>query len=272
MKRAMAPARAALALAIVFSAEGAAAHETWLAPSRYSAAPGTSVRLDLTSGMSFPQLEGAIRPARVHRSGVRAGGLQAVLGPWTERDSSLAAMHGLSGPGLVAAWVELGPRDIRLDDEQVEEYFEEIGAGPALREQWNARRGRVPWDEVYTKHAKTFVRAGDASGDSSWREPVGMGVELVPRFSPAGARAGDSVAVLLLRSGRPEPGATVGLMQGPERRAFAVTDTNGIATFALGRPGPVLLFTVLLRPAGERWESDFSTLTFEARPREAAGR
>lgn len=255
---------AALALAALVP-DFAAAHETWLTPASFAVTPGARVRVALTSGMGFPKLESPIRPERVQRAGFRLGAAADSLGPWRADSVSLAASHAAPRAGLATAWVELGPRDIALADAQVEEYFAEIGADSTLRAQWAAREGRMPWKEFYTKHAKTFVAVGEATADSSWREPAGMGVELVPRFSPAAVRAGDVVSIVLLRDGRPVPNASVGILQGPAGRAFAHTNADGVASLTVTRPGPALFFTVLLRPAGEHWESDFSTLTVNAR-------
>lgn len=243
----------------------ARAHETWLAPAAHAVEPGTTLTLSLTSGMSFPKLESPIRPERVATSGVRLHGTLHALGPWRAQSTALATSTRLARTGIATAWVALHPKDIDLSDAKVEEYFAEIGADSALRARWAGMRGRHAWHETYTKHAKTFVAVGDAAADTSWREPVGLAVELVPLFAPDRVRAGDEVAVQLLKEGHAEAGAVVVLMQAHGDRAFATTDDAGVARLRAKLAGPALFATVLLRPtpAGTAWTSDFSTLTVD---------
>ncbi|MGH8173366.1 MAG: DUF4198 domain-containing protein, partial [Rhodanobacteraceae bacterium] len=118
---------------------------------------------------------------------------------------------------------------------------------------------------MYTKHAKTFVRIGDETGDESWKVPAGMRLEFIPLSDPTQLRVGDSLKVSLLRSGIPLPRTSVGLMiEGDAKRTFAVTDDTGVATIAIPRAGSALIYAVDLRPGPRRssWESDFATLTF----------
>jgi len=47
------------------------------------------------------------------------------------------------------------------------------------------------WREQYRKHAKAFLRVGEALGaPSSWREPVGLELEIVPEGDPHPASPG----------------------------------------------------------------------------------
>ena len=63
----------ALALVLVFTM-AASAHETWLAARLPSVSVGQMVHLDVTSGMSFPELDYAIRPERVNVASFRLAG------------------------------------------------------------------------------------------------------------------------------------------------------------------------------------------------------
>ena len=94
---------------------------------------------------------------------------------------------------MATVWLDLKPKDITLDDGQVAEYLDEIGATDELRSEWAVRKGRVPWKETYTKHAKSFVavRGGDGD-DRSWAEGVGSALEIVPATSPFAVEVGGS--------------------------------------------------------------------------------
>jgi twitching motility protein PilT len=55
------------------------------------------------------------------------------------------------------------------------------------------------------KHAKTYVRVGRRA-DSSWSEPLGLGLEIVPTADPTSLRAGSPLQVRLLKDGQPLAG------------------------------------------------------------------
>jgi uncharacterized GH25 family protein len=147
----------------------------------------------------------------------------------------------------------------------VEEYLREIGALETVGRLWRERRPARTWRETYRKHAKTFVQVGGAS-DSSWAEPVGLELEIVPEADPFELRSPARLPVRVLKSGRPLPGfALAAAAPGAERR-LSTTDAEGRASVLLDRPGPWLLAGTELRPRGDAWESDFTTLTLELRP------
>lgn len=257
----------AVILLAAFAGE-VSAREAWLIPSSFQVKTGEVLRFDLTSGLEFPKAGNVIQPTRIASAGLRLGSTRSGLSPWRTGTYALTASASLPTAGLACAWVELKPMDIQLTDAQVEPYFQQIGASAAVRAQWESRKRQGAWKERFAKHAKTFVAAGNAAEDLSWRDPVGMPFELVPLSSPVTMRAGESVKVRLLHGGRPEPNATVGLMQGSRPRVFFTTDADGLATFTLPSSGPALFFAVLLHPAdnADLWVSDFTTLSVNIRP------
>lgn len=251
--------RIATGVAAFLAAATATAHETWLIPARFDAAPSEVVSFDLTSGMDFPE-RGTPAPAdRIAQAVYRLGGT----------NGRLTLSQSFATSGIATVWVDLKPREIELNDAEVAEYLDEIGASDATRALWARRKGRVPWKETYTKHAKTFVAVGFVDGDRSWAEPAGDGFELVPLDNPLSARAGGRLAVRVLDRGEPLANAPVGLMvEGSKERIFRTTDPKGEATFPLPRAGAALLFAVDLRPSadGARWTSEFTTATFRILP------
>ena len=136
-----------------------------------------------------------------------------------------------------------------------------------LRQQWaNAKKPRH-WREEYTKHSKTFVRAGQPQADRSWAEPVGMRLEIVPEKDPTALRVGDELAVRVLKNGVPLPSYSVGLVSEENAKGqIQKTDPEGRAVFRLDRGGRWLVRVTELRKssrAGIDWESNFTTLTFQ---------
>lgn len=246
----------------------ASAHDTWLLARRASVPPGAVARLDLTSGMAFPALDYAIKPDRVSSARCRLNGKTFEMAR-SSAVKSLAFRVRLPHEGIATLWVELKPKALELTPKQVEEYFDDINAPAALRLSWKNAGGTKRWREIYTKHAKTFVKVGEAVADRSWAEPVGMALEIVPEKNPTTLRAGDDFPVRVLRNGFPLPNFSLGIVrEGNSLSEFQTTDAEGRVTFRLARSGKWLLRGTELRPSNKPetdWESDFSTLTIEAR-------
>ncbi len=245
------------------------AHDTWLLARSAAVAPGSAVSLDLTSGMAFPANETAIAPDRVARAAVRLAGKVADLQERRAGTASLQLTALLAEPGVAALWVELAPRSIDLEAEQVKEYLDEIGASEAVRRAWQETPEPRRWREVYAKHAKAYVRVGQPEGDRSWAEPVGMALEIVPEKDPTAVRPGGELPVRLLRNGVPLASFSMGLVgEGEAHGELRTTDGEGRASFPLARPGRWLLRATDVRRATKPdadWESDFTTMTFEVR-------
>jgi uncharacterized GH25 family protein len=154
-----------------------------------------------------------------------------------------------------------------MNRKQVQHYLDEIDAPTLLTQAWYAGKTAKPWREVYSKHAKTFVRVGRPKADRSWSEPVGLALEIVPEKDPTGLRVGDEFPVRVLKHGAPLVDFSLGIVrEGKTNRAFKRTDAAGRAVFKVSRAGKWLLRGTDLRSsnkAGTDWESDFTTLWFE---------
>lgn len=253
-------------LLIIGFASVAIAHDTWLIPDRFVVEPDSVVNLDLTSGMAFPALDTSIKPERIDRALCRLAGHSVEFTDYSPAPKSLLFKARLSESGIATIWVEVKPKSLELTTKQVEEYLDEIGAPDVIRRQWaNAKKLRR-WREIYTKHSKTFVRAGKAQTDNSWAEPVGMQLEIVPENDPTTLSVGDKLAVRVMKNRAPLPGISVGLVSAGEfKRRIYKTDSEGRATLRLDREGRCLVRVTELRKssrAGIDWESDFTTLTF----------
>ncbi len=253
----------------VLWAGAAAAHDTWLLPERFALPAGKTIVCELTSGMRFPRLESTIERDRVTRADVRQAGATTALAKRRSETRALAFLVPLGVPGVATVAVELKARALELTAPQVAEYLTEIGASESVRQAWRAAGGKR-WHETYTKHAKTFVRVGDEA-DRGWAEPSGLAFELVPDADPTTLTAGQSLAVRLLRDGKPLPGLAVGLVRGGEPQGeLKTTDADGRVVFHFAKRGRYLLRATDLRPdpqgpEGEAWSSDFTTLSLEVR-------
>jgi hypothetical protein len=252
------------ALLALVMAGPALAHDTWLQGPRLPIASGSNVIFELTSGGAFPSSEQAIDPGRIEREGIRVAGITRPFAGRSRGRKALRLVASLAVEGIAVAFVSLKPRALELKPAEVGEYLTEIGERERLFDEWE--RGKQRWRELYRKHAKTFLRVGQAGGDPArWREPVGLGLEIVPEQDPTLIRPGESLTVVVLASGRPMPGFALASSDGRERR-LQRTDAAGRATVWLDRPGRWLLAGTYLRKAegpDAAWESDFTTLTLQ---------
>jgi hypothetical protein len=259
-----------------------AAHDTWLMPVAGRVPVGGRASLDMTSAGRFPVAETAIRPDRIERAEARLGGTST---PLVTGSGSAKALRLVSAPlataGTATLFVTLRPRTLALKPDQVAHYLDEVGADSSVRAAY-ARSGGA-WTETYVKHAKSHVRVGDAV-DSSWREPVGQRLELVPQRDPVRLRAGGVLAVQVLRCMVPQPGQAVGWVRAGSRRSgMATADAEGVVRITLDRPGRWLVRATAIRPREQAmsaggceqatdpaapdaaWRSDFATLVLEVR-------
>jgi uncharacterized GH25 family protein len=257
-------AGAALAAACALAAP-AIAHDTWIAPESFRVAPGGSLVVVLTSGMAYPHLDHPPEAARLSEAKLRLLGQTADIPERERGEHALRLTAPARAAGLATLWIATKPVALTLEAAEVEEYLREIGATETAGKLWRQRRHPRSWRETYRKHAKTFVQVGSAS-DASWAEPAGLELEIVPEADPFALRAPARLTVRVLKRGRPLPGFAVATAaQGSERR-LVTTDAEGRAGVVLDRPGAWLLAGTEIRPKGEAWESDFTTLTLEVRP------
>jgi uncharacterized GH25 family protein len=240
----------------------ALAHDTWLLPSRFDAAPGGTIAAEATSAMAFPKPETGIKPERLAAKGIRLGGRTTDLEVAGATETVLQVRATADRQGIATLWVQTHPRTLDLKEAEVVHYLEEIGASDTVGAQWR-KSGRKPWRETYVKFAKTFVRVGDGARDRSWGEPVGHALEIVPDADPTARRVGERLTMRVLREGKPLPDQPVGVQAAGRDAVLLRTDSAGRLTIALDHPGAWLIKTTALRPAAREgeWDSQFATVT-----------
>jgi uncharacterized GH25 family protein len=238
------------------------AHDTWLLPAQYRVRPGESVVLELTSAMRFPEPESPPSPDRLAATGLRIGGSTRPLQPQQAAAKVLRLSAVAAAPGIATVWIESKPRDIDLKPEEVEHYLTEAGASD-VRDLW-IKNGRGPWRETYVKHAKSFLRVGEAGDDRSWSEPAGLALEIVPETDPTSLTPAQPFRLRVLEGGRPAVGLTVAAVAaGDEQPIVRTADADGRVNLPLSRPGQWLIKAIRIRPgeAPGTWRSRFTTLT-----------
>ncbi|MFQ5695721.1 MAG: DUF4198 domain-containing protein [Terriglobia bacterium] len=261
---------AGLILAGAGLAVALAAHDTWLVPATFRVVPGQAVRVALNTSEDFPTSEAAAAPDRIARFEVMTHtGREPVTGYQVEGQSLVAEVTPAAGLTLVAAVTK--PRLIVLEPEVFNTYISEEGlqqiVGARATRGESYREGR----ERYSKIAKLVLCAEETSGGRSYREPMGLRVEIVPLTEPCGLRAGDVLTVQVLFEGRPLAGVWVGAgtegSHGHRYPFWQKTDAEGRAIVPLSQRGPWFVRVLHMVAATEfedaQWQSWFSTLTFD---------
>jgi uncharacterized GH25 family protein len=248
-------------------ASTAAGHDTWLLPARFDLPAGGRIVLDLTSGMGFPTPGSSIQPNRLAATGLRIAGRKRPLDAGNPDKTALSLSVRTSGTGVATLWIATHPRTLTLTPAEVQEYLSEIGATADVESRW---RRQQRWRETYVKLAKTFVRVGQPSADQSWREPVGLALEIVPLADPTTLLVGRELPVRVLRDAKPLPRFSVSaLSSATHEPIMRSTDGDGRAVFTLDRPGTWLLRGTLIEPSSSPdadWQSLFATLTVRVEP------
>ncbi|MEM9385352.1 MAG: DUF4198 domain-containing protein [Pseudomonadota bacterium] len=250
---------------LMLLAQGAAAHDTFLLPATWTTPPGTPLALQLTSGSSFPALDSGPTPDRIVALGGQVltsdGRAPVSLRVSGHSSSALQPRLSAAGAGEVTAGLSLAPRDIDLQPDSVEHYFEEIRPSAGVREAWAAQEHPV-LRETYAKHAKVLLCATPCAPDDGKRAPVALGHPL--EFLPLGSPNEDGRRFRLLANGQPAIDHPLNVWTADGEHAALRTNSSGEVSVRLEVAGPAMLSAVNLRPptaSDKRFQSDFATLT-----------
>jgi hypothetical protein len=260
--------RIVVALAALAAPLGA--HDFWIEPSTFEAAPGTAVALDLRVGEHFVGDPVPRSPERIVR--FDATGPGAVVPADGSPGDAPAGIVRLPGPGVWIAAYRSNHAFVELEATQFEDYLRMEGLDLALAER--ARRGEsgAKSRELYSRCAKTLLRVGDGGGAD---RALGLTLELVAEGDPAALGPGAKLPIRLLYQGRALAGALVMAVprSDPTKVRSARSDRDGRVRFALDAEGPWLVKAVhMVRwQQDERadWESLWASLTFAVSARSA---
>ena len=269
-----------LTTALLF-ASSADAHEYWLQPDRFVAAPGEAIDIEHRVGTGWPGETLPRDPRRIIRFGLVDAKGERPIGGAAGADP--AGTVTLRTPGIALAVYRSNPSRISLAPALFESYLRDEGLDTIVA--FRAARGEsaLAGEEMFSRNAKAMIFASrDGAGPTGlstltardaklWRRPVGLTLEIVAETDLGQIASGAPFTVRLLYLGKPLAGALVkALPQGSVGAESKVrSDAAGRATLTLGKPGVWLINAVHMvdAPAGSgaRWESLWSSLTFEAR-------
>jgi hypothetical protein len=267
-----------LATLLLLSA-AASAHEYWLLPDRFAAAPGDEIGIAHRVGTGWPGENFPRDPGRIVRFAfIDMKGERPIGG---DPGADPAGTVTLRTAGLGLAIYRSTASRVSLEPALFESYLRDEGLDTVVA--WRAAHGEsaLPGEEMFSRNAKAMVVAG-ADGASParlaalgghdaqlWRRPLGLTLEIVADTDPRQLASGAPFTLRVLYRGKPLAGALVKTFaQGSVVTESRVrTDAAGRATLTLGKPGVWLVNTVHMidAPAGSgaRWESLWSSLVFE---------
>ena len=252
---------AAMLAFVLVPATAAVAHDTWIMTKETirSTAP-----FEISSGMYFPTLDTGPKADRVAGAGWRLRENAGRFADLNEGAQSLTMSADFEGEGTAVVWVAFKPNAIDLEEDEVDEYLEEIGAPEHLRRTWETAGEDRKWHETYTKYAKTFVAIGDAGEDASCIAPIGTAVELVPLRDPTTVSSGEELVIRVLKKGYAAEGqAVVAQCCKSGERTVKYANKSGHVTFEIDSAGPWLFSATELRLQSDgTWTSDFTTMSF----------
>jgi hypothetical protein len=244
--------------------------ETWLAPERFTATPGATLRFELMRSESFYGSEGMWPVGAVLNTRGTLAGEAVSLGPVTGGEKKVSFSATLSRPGLAVVWAEMEPAIVEREPEQAVAHLLRSHVGEADRAILMDGQPRQVWRERVSVRAKTAVYVGEPdSSDKSWSQPITDGLDLVVVGTVNEYRVGDALLVKVQRTGLPAEGLAVGfVLAGEGRESVVFSGAEGEATVRLDASGMWLIYCRHTRRSSEAdvdWVTEFVTLVIEAK-------
>lgn len=255
-------------------ATGATAHDFWIEPSTFHAAPLARVAVELKVGERFAGEPVARKSERIVRF--------ASIDPAGKE----TALVGLDG-GTPAGWLVpreaglfvLGYRSnavpIELEAAKFENYLLEEGLDSVIAERKRLGESEKKGIERYSRSVKSFVHCGDTAAEDlvGWDRRMGLTLEVVPLVNPLTLKPGDTLTVEIEYEGQALANALVGCMPkaDPKLEQRLRTDEKGRVSFKVAKSGAHLVrvcHMVRAKPeTGADWESTWGSLSFETAAR-----
>lgn len=253
----------------------AVAHEFWIAASPFDPQVDAATALTLNVGEYY--VGDRVGVTSSHAQSVRVlsrGSVQDVgaLVPTGSMMPELTLSFARAGAHVVA--YESYPSQIVLPADKFHAYLHDEGLDAIVRQREAAGTAATPGRERFRRSAKTLLRVGDATDDTSMRS-TGQRIEITPLSDPLAAHAGDMLRFVLSFEGRPHAGVLVKAWHRLGRQTTVirtVTDPQGRFAFALPFNGVWMLNAVHMVPATGSpevdWDSYWGSLTFDLPRRE----
>ena len=178
-------------------------HDMYLKMEGYFIEPNEEATIHLYNG-TFERSENVIDRDRMLDASLLGNGKRFKItdDQWTEKDS-ITILNFVSGEsGTWVAGVSTKARSIELGAEDFNNYLEHDGVTDML--EWRRENNVMDQDAVekYSKHVKAIFQVGDKR-TYDWSTSLGYPIEFIPLKNPYDLHTGDTLAVKLLRDGKP---------------------------------------------------------------------
>lgn len=264
--------RRAVALMVGLSFGGTAfAHDFWLQPMSWQAAPGAPLPFVVEVGHGpFRQQWGADGGHLLALNDLASGGtidLRPLFKPGGEVPHLTRTFQreGLHIVSLVSTNAASNLPSIRFND-----YITAEGLTPAIEARAKAGATGSNGRELYSRRAKALIQVGrtKSGDDDRATRAIGLTLEIVPLRNPYSLAADHILPVQILYEGRPLAGALVKLTnlefdQKPLR--VMRSDARGRASFQVPQVGSWLVNVIWTKPINSPdadFLTTFSSLTF----------
>lgn len=258
-------------LAALCLAASVDAHEYWLMPSRFAAAPGDRIELAHRVGSGWPGETLPRNPQRVVRfTLVDRRGERAIEG---EAGDDPAGVVTVRVPGVSIALYRSTASPLALDAAPFESYLRDEGLERVIAVRAARGESLAPGRERFSRNAKALIDVGAPAAMRSANagpvdRPLGLALELVADTDTRRLAGGGRLAVRLLHLGKPLAGVLVKAIpqDTTQARVEQRSDARGRVELVLPSAGVWLVNAVHMveAPAGSGydWDSLWSSLTF----------
>jgi len=241
------------------------AHDFWIQPQMFQAAPNAAVPFTLQVGHgTFRQRWGASVDRITRFADVGPAGVvdrrAVLLPPGGPADGSVA----FAAPGTHILILQTNPAESELPSIRFNDYVKVEGLTRAAAERAQTRRTDSPGRELYSRRAKALIQVGDVTTPQPHvTQPVGLTLEIVPQQNPYSLSPTEPLTVQILYKGRPLPQALVKLNNLDfDARPIEVhlSDARGVASFNPPRHGKWQLNVIWTEPLRRNPKADFETV------------
>lgn len=246
------------------------AHEFWLQADRYVVKTGEKVQVKFMVGENFMGESWDLNAHRVESLvAIEEGGKRNLVDS-IDRTAGLLSLR-FTKPGTKLLALQSNAAFIELEPNLFNEYLKEDGLDDvyADREKKNALGSKAR--EHYSRHTKLFLQVGETH-DETYKQVVGMPVELIPQRNPYALKKSDKCKFLVLFEGKPLFGAKVRVWNRFDNRTTIqniYTQKDGMIEMQISNPGSWMVSVVKMVPSKDPaadWRSYWGSLVFAVKP------
>jgi uncharacterized GH25 family protein len=254
----------------------AVAHEMFLKPVAFAAAPGDEVAVDLLTG-TFEKSENPVTRDRMADTSISVGGKVSKPGAaqWSDDATTSYLRFTAATPGTHAIGLSSKPSIIKMSAADFEAYLLHDGIADTLAERQRGKMPATPVSERYAKHVRTIVQVGKPLTDDAAR-PLGYPAEILLLDNPAALKPGATLRFKALYRGEPLANQLVYAgtegFHGHDAKGGHIsklqmrTAGDGTGTITIDKAGKWYLSFIKMQKSddpGVDYVSNWSTVTFQ---------